>query len=159
MSVRLQDISIKISGNDAGATGNAYADGGTIGTLTVLSNVCGEATGYCTLQNIVVKDKSQQSSKLEFIFLDADPTNTTITDDVVLVLDDADIDKVIGTVIVAAADYQDYSANSAATTSNIGQILKSAGGADLFLIVLSRGTPTYVADELSYTISFFKDEA
>lgn len=147
--------SFKISGANLGATSNTYADKGLIGKLLKLENAVRDTKGYTTLMSIVMQDKTNQKSKLEAVFFDAEPTNTTFTDDVTLDIDDDDLDKVIGQVIVEEDNYQSYNDNAVGTKPNIGLPLKSNAGKDLWMCFISRGTPTYVANELSAIVSFY----
>ena len=151
-------VSFKATGIMIGATGTTYADNDAIGTITLIPNVCGAVTGFFGLQSVVVQDLSNQKSKLELIFFDSAPTST-FTDDGAFTLTDADIKAIVGTVIINAGDYQSYAANAVATVGNLGLEMQSTSGADLWMAVISRGTPTYVANELSFTIAGFKDEA
>lgn len=157
MAVQLKAKSFKIAGATVGATGTTYADKDCIGTLTKLENPCGDPAGYCTLMSVVIQDLSAQNSKLELVFFDADPTGTTFTDDSALDIADADLTKVVGTVVINAGDYQTYNDNSVATVSNIGLEMQSASDKDLWFVVVSRGTPTYVASELSIVLAFLQD--
>ena len=158
MANTLKAVSFKATGVMIGATGNTYADNDAIGTITKLENVCGAATGFFGLQSVVIQDLSNQKSKLELIFFDIMPAST-FTDDGAFTLTDSDIDNVVGTVIINSGDYQSYAASAVATVGNIGLEMQAASGADLWMGVISRGTPTYVASELSLIVSGFKDEA
>ena len=158
-TINLQDVSIEITGVQAGATASTYADGKVIGSKIKLPGACRQDTGYCALQNIVVQELTTQKSKLEFVFFNADPSATTFTDGVLLTINDADLVKLVGRTIIDVGKYESYVDNAAAVVSNIGQIMRSAGGSDLWMVVLSRGAPTYVVSGLSYILSFFKDEA
>lgn len=144
---------VKVAGADVGATANLYAAAQLVGKKITLTNVCEEGRGVI-LEAVAVQDLTKQSSVLSLVFFDADPSGTTFTDNSAFDVADADIVKIVGNVNIAAANYAALNDNSVACVGNIGLPLVPAAGRTLYCCVVSGGTPTYAANELSLALTF-----
>lgn len=149
---------IKLSGADVGATTSVYAAGDAIGGKKTLSGVFLSSNGQATLMSVVVGDGNQQKSDLELLFFDADPSGSTITENNPVSISADELSQSAGSISIVAADYKDYAANSVATKTNIGMpIWNNSGDTGMYLAVISRGTPTYTANGLSISLTFYQD--
>ena len=125
-----------------------YASGDLVGTKIELAeavdgdtNQSGTVGGL--IQSVVVTDLGAQSADLDIVFFDADPSNTTFTDNAAFDVHDTDLLNIVGvaqiTTWVALSD------------NSVGQALQLAipfvldSGHSLFAAIVSRGTPTYVS--------------
>jgi len=154
---------VKKTGVQVGVSGAAYATGDVIGDLSPITadvfrmegNVNVPASGV--LQSIIIKDLSNQSLAIDVVIFDANPSATTFTDNSALTLADADAPKVIGVVSIVASDYVAFAASSVATKTGIGLPISTATGTKIWFCLISRGAPTYVADELSISFGILQD--
>lgn len=150
---------VKITGAQVGADGAAYATGDVIGDKSPIEiELTRGQTGTCVIQTVVIRDLSKQSSALDLLVFDSLPTGT-FTDNSACDIADADITKVAGVISVAAADYASFNDNSVATVRNIGLAIQSQESTKtkVWIVPVSRGTPTYVADELSISLTVLQD--
>lgn len=150
---------VKITGAQLGVSGAAYATGDVLGnTSPIAIEVVRGKNGTGILQSLIIQDLSKQSIALDMVVFDSNPTATTFTDNSALDIADADIDKVVGVVSVVASDYAAFNDNSVATKTGIGLLVQNfSGSSNLWVAFVSRGAPTYAANELSVTIGFLQD--
>tara|TARA_Y100000593_G_scaffold93718_2_gene189705 strand:- start:2661 stop:3149 length:489 start_codon:yes stop_codon:yes gene_type:complete len=149
---------VKITGAELGATATTYADGDVIGNKIFIENIMLLFPGQATLMSITAQDLDSQNSALEVILWGSDPTGTTFTDDAALDIADADLPKHCGSANVAATDYKSYTDNSVGTVRNIGLPIGTDTENDLWMTLVSRGTPTYTANGLSLILTFYLDQ-
>jgi hypothetical protein len=127
------------------STSPAYTSGDAVGGLLTFSGVCAESAGRRSglAVHVEITDLAKQDASLDLILLNANPTGTTVTDNSPLDIADADIGKIIGHLsIVTYADFNDSSAGQSAPKI-VPFMLPS--GTDLYGILVTRSTPTYVA--------------
>jgi len=99
-----------------------------------------------------------QNAAFDIIFFDSNPTATTFTDNSAIDIADADLPKVIGVVNVGAGDYDASADSSVATTLGQQIVLQNASGTNkVWIALISRGTPTYVADCISLSFGVLQD--
>ena len=149
---------VKITGTELEATANTYADGQVIGNKIFIENIMLLFPGEATLMSITVQDLDKQDAALEVILWSSDPTGTTFTDDAALDIADADLPKHCGSANVTATDYKDYTDNSVGTVRNIGLPVGTDTENDLWMTLVSRGTPTYTTEGLSLILTFYLDQ-
>lgn len=124
----------------------AYASGDLVCEKLTLTNAVLREGGACAVEKVVVVDQAAQNAPIDLVFFDSDPTGTTFTENAALDVADADADRITGVVSVTAAMYAAFADNSAACWASTPVLLQAAAGSrDLYLAVVSRGTPTYVA--------------
>lgn len=129
-----------------GATATAYTSGYQLGTLQKLSNVVLDTKGIAFLRTLVVLDKAIQKKACDILFFNS--VVTLAADNAAFTLSDADLESFIGMVSVADADYVTLEAsNNAVAVKQIEMLLPAAQGVkDIWMAVISRGTPTYTAN-------------
>ena len=116
------------------------------------------SNGQATLMSVSVGDANKQNSELELLFFDADPAASTITENNPVNITVDELSQASGSVTILATDYKDYATNSVATLKNVGLPLWSnSGSTGMYLAVVSRGTPTYTANGLSISLTFYQD--
>ena len=149
---------VKITGAELGATATTYADGDVIGNKIFSENIMLLFPGEATLMSITAQDLDAQDAALEVIIWSSNPTGTTFTDDAALDIADADLPKHCGSANIADTDYKSYTDNSVGTVRNIGLPIGTDTQNDLWMTLVSRGTPTYTADGLSLILTFYLDQ-
>lgn len=136
---------------------SAYASGDFIGTTEVeLENVVNEGNGI-VLQTITVIDLDGQDSALTLMFFNAEPENTTFTNNGALTIHDSDSDYYVGHVDIAAADYNTLTGSSFATVRNIGLSMDCPNDS-LWVVPISKGTGTWTgAAQLKFHLVYWQD--
>lgn len=135
---------------------NAYADGDHLGTLSTIYPYAGETRGqgYSVLKAVSIVDQAKQSAEVHLHFFDQSPTIAS-SDNAALNITDAEmIDKHLGKVTVAAADYENLSASSVATKEVFLPVRPGADDGKVFLQLQSGGSPTYAASSLKLRLYF-----
>lgn len=149
---------VKVAGSDVGVGTGTYASGDLVGSKLTLSAAMRTNGGTGVLHSVVVQDLTKQDAALDIVIFDSDPSGTTFTDNAAFDVADVDLPKVLGTVAVAASDYVDFNDSSVATVKSVGLLVSGLNTSDdLYACVVSGGTPTYAADELSLVFGFLQD--
>ena len=150
---------VKITGAQLGVSGAAYATGDVLGDLSPIQiEVVRGKNGTAILHSLIIQDLSKQSVAIDMVIFDSNPTATTFTDNSALDIADADLPKVIGVVSVLTGEYAAFNDSSVATKSGISLPIQNiASSTFVWVCFVSRGAPTYVADELSVVIGLLQD--
>lgn len=148
---------VKRTGTQIGVDGALYAAGQCLGALQTLPSALftiDHDRRQAVLTGLVVHDLTNQKSALDVVIFDSNPSATTFTDNAALDIADADLPKIIARISVLAADYVSYADNAEATLKGLGIDLAPATIAgNLYMILVCRGAPTYVANELSINLN------
>ena len=131
----------------------AHASGDTVVAPTVLQGVSSDEGGLTNLAKIIVRDVNAQASAYRVYFFDKQPTGT-YTKNGAFALTDADVAAYVGHV--------DVSATIAGTNCSFQVAVpspripfKTYAGKDLWIIVTTTSTPTFVAaSDLSMVFQF-----
>jgi hypothetical protein len=148
---------IKVPGASVGVDANIYASGDLLGVKLTLTNAIRVSGGSGLLQSIILHDLSNQKGALDVVIFDSDPSGTTFTNNAAFDVADADIVKIIGVVSIIPSDYIGFADSSVATKSGLAIPVAVAAGRNLYACVVSRGTPTYTANELGIAFGFLQD--
>lgn len=128
-----------------------YASGDQLGpTATKLAEVFRGPKDMTLLQQIIIIDADKQKSAIDFFFWLSKPTVTSV-DNGAFALTEANLKAYFACAVsVAAGDYVDTSAQAVATktpsfpaTVASIQDTNNPTGHDLWMTMVSRGTPTY----------------
>ena len=122
-----------------------YASGDLIGTMLTFKNVTRTAGRGGEIIDAILTDLAKQSAVIDLILFDADPTNTTFTDQAAFDSADADMPKAIGAIEFLT--YYGLNDNSFASETAIGMGFLPANAAPttIYGALVSRGTPTFAA--------------
>ncbi|KKK88178.1 hypothetical protein LCGC14_2745790 [marine sediment metagenome] len=138
----------------------AYATGDLIGsseislTPAVLGNGVTVASGV--IQSVVIIDEDAQEVQIDVYFFDAEPSNTTFTDNSAFAPTDADLDALIG--VASVTDWKSQSTNSMGQVLNLGMPFELAvSSTTIYAVLVSRGAPTYAATGLTLRVAIFQD--
>lgn len=142
---------IKLSGATVGANTDAYSAGDLVGGKLTLADVFLNGAKEPFLTSITVQDLTKQNAALDIVFFDADPAATTFTNNAALDIADADLPKVIGYAQVV--DYASFNDSSVGCVSGLAMAIRPTAST-LYACIVSRGTPTYGANELSIAFGF-----
>lgn len=133
---------------------SAYADNDVLAVPQEVTGVFRRLGGRVILESVVLLDEADQGTEVELVFMNATGTLGTINEAVSI--SDADARKVLGTVLIAAADYSDLINSQVATKRSLGLMLEAAAdSSSLFIAAIVRsGTPTYAASSLKLKLGF-----
>jgi hypothetical protein len=150
-------VNIKnVTGADVNAAGAAYATGDLVGGKITISDVLNNDGQDGFVYSIADQDKSNQKVALDIVLFNEDPTETTFTDNAAIAIHADDLNKVIGVISVLAADYCAFASNAVATKVLNNLPFRSSSTNKIYACVVSRGAPTYVAEELSFSLGILK---
>jgi len=115
----------------------------------------GDNTGW--IVGVELVDDNNNTVNAEVIFWDAEPSNTTFTDEAVFDPDERDMENLIG--VVKIDDWVSFSNVSVGTAANPRPLGFNLGaGTSLFVAVKTKGTPVYAAtDDLTLILSIVAD--
>lgn len=136
----------------------AYADGDLIGGKQTLLNAVEEVDGAGAVTGMRVISTGALAQQLDCVLFNADPTNTTFTENGAFALNTADAAKVIG--VVKLDTYTALNAPGVATHA-FGELCLPFvldGGTSLYLAMVARGAITPAATtgvEVRLTIARF----
>ena len=116
-----------------------YASGDLLCAKITLNPIWNETY----IEKITVVDLASQDAAFDFVFFSTDPSATTFTVNSALDIADADCDRITATAQVLAAHYIDFADNSVACVNDY--IFLKGHNSNLYIAVIVRGTPTYVA--------------
>lgn len=122
-----------------------YSSGDVIGAVNTLSNAALNSGQAVKLDSVVVLDKANQKSSLDLIFFNEAPVNSIGADNAAYALHDDDLTKVIGRISVTGSDYVSSSTTNAEAVYRDLELTMQPklGSKNIFMAVVSRGTPTY----------------
>lgn len=116
-----------------------YSTGDLIGGKQELLNAVEESGAAGIIRGVSIADAANAKIQIDAIFFNADPSNTTITENSALAVAAADLDKIIGAVVVGT--YFAFNANAFGRPSGAVRIpFVLGGGTSLFLLMIARGT-------------------
>lgn len=122
-----------------------YAAGDTIDSVKTVVNPVLDTKGTGLLHSLMLLDKVNQKSAIDLYFFDVAPT--VGADNAAVNFSDADMANCLGRVSLVAGDYVTIdggSGSAEATLRGIALLLQAAAGEDdIYLVAVSRGTPTY----------------
>lgn len=137
-------------------TAGAYAAGDLIGgKLTFDAIGYGDEWGGL-IQSLCIADRAKQDANLDIVIFGQDPTGTTFTDQAAFDVADADLLKIIA--VVPLTSYKDFADNSFAGVSGLAVPFLADESNQIYVAVVSRGAPTYVAaNDLFLTIGTVRE--
>ncbi len=121
-----------------------YTSGDLIGGKQELLNAVEEEEGGGIIRGVSIADAANQKLQIDAVFFNANPSNTTFTENSALVVHADDLDKIIGAVVVGT--YFAFNANAFGQPSGEVRIpFILGGGTSLFLAMISRGAHNLAA--------------
>lgn len=126
---------------------NAYAAGATLFTTTAITGAVRANDQRALLTSLVVIDKDDQKPAFKLFFFSSNVTFGTFN--AVPSISDSDAGSFLGSVAVAAADYDDLGGVSVACIKNIGLMLEAvSAGTTVYVAAVVSTTPTHTASGL-----------
>lgn len=109
------------------------------------------------IQSVVITDKSGQNLDIDVIFFDSDPSGTTFTDNAALTIVDADLVKIVGTVLVNT--WSAFAANGVGFETNLGIPFDlGSANASLFAALVARNSHNLAStSDLTLRVGILQD--
>lgn len=117
----------------------AYASGDVIGTKMTFTSAVIAAGGSGLIQAAMINSKTAQTTAVDLILFNADPSNSTFTDNAALSVNAADFDKVIG--VAHITDWTSLGTPSLAQANNLAMPYTLAG-TSLYGVLVARAAIT-----------------
>ncbi len=126
---------------------NIYADKDQLcASPMVLTEALDDMGATCIVTSVVIIDAAIQSAAIDLMFFNASPTITSTINEALAITDAEMASKFLGRISIPAASYVSQAGASDVTVNNINLMLQGkAGSRDLYVLPISRGTPTYAA--------------
>ena len=124
------------------ASTTAYTAGDVIGGRIVLTNAVLQSGGAAVWDSVVLTDDSNQKPPLTILMYNAQPVAAT-ADNAAFAWGSGDLDRVVGKVNILAGDWETLGGNAVAAKGGLGFDVRAVGGQDLYLYVVTTGTPTF----------------
>lgn len=127
---------------------NIYAAGDAVGGILTFSNAIIKASKSAKIESVLITDKGAQSAVLSLTLFATSPSSSTVTNNAALDVADADLDKIIGRVAIAAADYTVFNTNdnSIAYVQTAVPLFNDADSYDIYGVLrITSGTPTWTS--------------
>ena len=131
----------------SGMNTNAYAAGDLVGDRLTFVDYDGPKTISGRVTSVTVVDLNSQAAELDLVLFDEAPAGTVYTNNSALDIADADMHAIAGVVSVLPAAYNSFADNSVACVRGQDITFRLRSGTSLCGALVSRGTPTYAADE------------
>ncbi len=133
---------------------NIYASGDTLFIANLLAGASRANAGTVTLVSVAGYDLTNVTGvAFELWFFNSAPTVYTVNDPFGMV--DADALLFVGVVKITADDYAAAANSCVFTDPNVGLQMKCLTGDDLYVLGVTRGTPTMGAvDDIGITFGF-----
>jgi hypothetical protein len=133
-----------------------YASGDVLSDRVAIAACMRVNDGTGVLSGFTLHDEDDQGIELDVVFLSADVAVGTINNGPSIT--DANARNILGIVNVAADDWIDLGGVRIATKLNVNLPVKPATGTDdIYVALITRGTPTHTASGLRGRFHFFQD--
>lgn len=132
---------------------SAYTAGDVLADTQVIASAVRANGGRAILQSLTVIDEDDQGAAMDIYFLG---TNVSLgTENAAPSVSDANSRQILGLVSVASGDYKDLGGMRIACIKAIGLLLEAeANATDLFIAVVTQGTPTHTATGVRIRLGF-----
>jgi hypothetical protein len=133
---------------------SAYASGRRAGSIQEITNAVRVSGGTGILQSLSIVDKAKQGAALRIYFFNALPTIAS-ADNAPYDISDTEAEKQIHYIDIASGDWaQDSQSNYFVSKDKIGKCMKAVGSANLYAIIVAKGSATYAANSLYFSYEF-----
>jgi hypothetical protein len=137
-----------------------YANGDVIGGVQTLTSAMRKSGGTGILQSVLVKDNSgtPQNSELDLFIFDTPTLAGTYTDQAAFSLHDDDVENLLARIKINGYDYETIGGIGTTEPKLVNAAVEAVGSANLGLVIVSGGTPTYSGSGvLSFDLGFLRD--
>lgn len=135
---------------------NAYSDGDLIGTLQTVTNATSPTVFGGIIAQVVITDKDAESTNIDVVYFDANPTGTTFTDNAPFDVADADLTKII--CVVSVTTHKLFADNGISEAQNVNCPFRTLGTTSIYAAFVAREAVTYTStSDLSLRTGIYQD--
>jgi len=141
---------------------SAYASGDRVGSIMEFVGAMDTSSDTGNILSITILDRAALTAALTLLLFKDLPTIAS-ADNAALNITDAEMDKCIGWIPIATADYISATAATIATVRNVNLLVGAVKsqtnptGTSLFGVLRTTGTPTYAANSLTVSLCIKQD--
>ncbi len=119
------------------------ADGDLVGGKLTFASFSEPAGSGGVIESVIITDLDAEASDVDVIFFDADPSNTTFTENSALDINDTDLLNIIG--VAQVTTWAAFADSAVGWALNLNMPFVIPSGTSLFaaMVVRGGGTPTY----------------
>jgi hypothetical protein len=122
----------------------AYSANNAVGGLiTIAGAKRASAAPGAHLQSVIIDMKSAQTTAIDVVIFNANPTGSTCTDKTAFSVAAADFNKVVG--VAHVTDWTSLGTPSVGQSQNLALPFDLSGATTAYACVVTRGTPTFAA--------------
>lgn len=134
---------------------SAYSDGDLIGELQTLANATSPTVFGGIIAQVVITDKDAESTNIDVVYFDTNPSATTFTDNAAFDVADADLTKII--CVVAITTHKLFADNGISEAQNVNCPFR-ASSSTIYAAFVAREAVTYTsASDLSLRTGILQD--
>lgn len=135
---------------------NIYASGDLLAESQVIAACMRVDDSTGVLSGFSLHDEDDQGIEMDVVLLSA---NASLgTENAAVSITDANAREILGIINVASTDWKDLGGVKVATKLNVNQPIKPATGTDdIYVALITRGTPTHTASGIRGRFHFFQD--
>lgn len=135
---------------------NIYASGDLLADSQIIAACMRVDDGTGVLSGFSLHDEDDQGIELDVVLLSA---NVSLgTENAAVSISDANAREILGIINVASTDWKDLGGVRVVTKLNVNQPIKPVTGADdIYVALITRGTPTHTAAGIRGRFHFFQD--
>lgn len=135
---------------------SAHASGDVLADSQIIAGCMRVGNGTGVLSGFVLSDEDAQGMELDVVFLSA---NVTIgTENAAVAVSDANARNILGIVNVPGDAWTDLGGARVATMLNVNVPIKPVADTDdIYVALITRGTPTHTAGGIRGRFTFFQD--
>lgn len=122
---------------------NAYTAGDLIGGKLTLSNATAYTVYSGIISNVVIEDKDAESTDIDVVFFDTDPSTTTFTDNAAFDPSDTDLLNII--CVVSVTTDVTFNDNGLSYALNQNCPFRTPGSNTIYAALVAREAVTYTS--------------
>lgn len=144
------DVTFSLDTSGAYASGDVLADSQIIAACMRTNNSTGVLSGF------TLHDEDDQGIELDVVLLSA--ASSIGTENAAVSVTDANARNILGIINVSSSDWKDLGGVRVATKLNVNlPILPVTDSDDVYVALITRGTPTHSASGIRGRFHFFQD--
>lgn len=139
-------------------TAAAYVAGNNVGGAIKLASALKDGVLTGKIQSLSLADHANQKAPVDILVFDSQPAAAIVDHAAMPALAVADSAKVIARISILAADYVTVGGTAVVSLNNLERLVQSATNGDLWIAIVTSGTPTYAAvTDLTVRIGVLRD--
>lgn len=129
---------------------SAYASGDTIGAKMTFTGVCSMGKQRAQILGVQILDKAKQSADIDVVLFNTSAPGGTYTDNAAITIADANLPNIQAEISITT--HKTFNDNSISYSSEVIRPVMCDTPGNLYGYMISRGTPTYAASDLTVVL-------